>query len=77
MNNPMQLIQMITKSNNPQMLMQSMLSKNPTFQRAMQMAQGKNPEELQQIAKNLCQQRGIDFNQAINQLESMGIKIPK
>ena len=28
------------------------------------MAQGKSPQELEQIARNLCQQRGIDFAQA-------------
>lgn len=28
------------------------------------MASGKNPQELEQIAKNLCQQRGINFDEA-------------
>lgn len=37
------------------------------FKRAQQMAAGKSPEEIQQIAKNLCEQRGIDMNQAFEQ----------
>lgn len=28
------------------------------------MASGKSPEELEQIAKNLCKQRGINFDEA-------------
>lgn len=34
------------------------------FRRAQQMAQGKNEQQLQQTAMNLCQQRGLDINQA-------------
>nr|DAR67939.1 MAG TPA: antitoxin [Caudoviricetes sp.] len=28
------------------------------------MVSGKTPEEIEQIAKNLCQQRGINFDEA-------------
>lgn len=34
------------------------------FQRAQQMVQGKNEQQLQQTVMNLCQQRGLDINQA-------------
>ena len=37
---------------------------NPLFQRAQQMADGKNESELEQTARNLCKQRGIDFDTA-------------
>lgn len=67
---------MITKSNNPQQMAQNMFGQNPAYQRAVQMTQGKSPQEIQEIAKNLCNQRGIDFNQIIKQIESMGIKMP-
>lgn len=36
-------------------------SNNPLFMRAQQMAQGKSPDEIKQIAMNLCKERGIDF----------------
>lgn len=42
---------------------------NPLFQRAQQMAQGKSEQQLQQTAMNLCQQRGIDMNQAWQQFQ--------
>ena len=37
---------------------------NPLFQRAQQMADGKNEDQLEQTARNLCKQRGIDFDTA-------------
>lgn len=40
------------------------------FQRAQQMAQGKNQQQLEQTAKNLCQQIGIDYNDALNQFNN-------
>lgn len=58
-----------------QAMVQSQLQSNPMFQRAQEMAQGKSPEELQQIAQNLCQQRGIDLSQAMAQFKAQfGIK---
>ena len=40
------------------------LISNPLFQRAQEMAKGKNSQELQQVAMNICQEKGIDINQA-------------
>lgn len=42
---------------------------NPLFQRAQQMAQGKNEQQLEQTAENLCRQRGIDIQQALKQFQ--------
>lgn len=47
------------------------IQNNPLFKRAQQMAAGKSPEEIQQIAKNLCQQRGIDIEEAYKQFKQM------
>lgn len=43
---------------------------NPLYARAQQMAEGKSPEQLQQIAKNICQEKGIDYEQAMRQFQS-------
>ena len=51
-------------------MVQNQLLSNPMFQRAQQMAQGKSPDELRQTAQNLCQNMGIDFEQAIQQFKS-------
>ena len=64
--NPMQLMQAVgqlRKTQNPMQLMQQMFSGDPAFSRAMQMAQGKSPQQIEQIVKNLCGQRGIDYEQ--------------
>lgn len=50
--------------------MSKMLQGNPMFQRAQQMAQGKNQQQLEQTAKNLCQQIGIDYNDALKQFNN-------
>ena len=62
---------------NPQMaiqnlmgtMMQNNLQNNPLFERAKQMAQGKSDDQLMQTARNLCQQQGIDFDQAFAQFK--------
>ena len=51
-------------------MFQQNLQANPLFKRAQQMAEGKTPEQLQQVAQNLCQQKGIDMNQALQQFQA-------
>lgn len=52
-------------------MMNQMMKNNPMFQRAMQMAQGKSQNEIEQIAENLCKQRGIKIEDAKKQFSSM------
>lgn len=52
-------------------MMNQMMKNNTMFQRAMQMAQGKSKNELEQIAENLCKQRGIKIEDAKKQFSSM------
>lgn len=47
------------------------LQNNPLFARAQEMANGKSEKELEQIAKNLCQQRGINIDEAYKQFNQM------
>lgn len=75
MMNPMQIIQAM-KSGKPMEVMQSMFGGNPQFQRVMQMVNGKTPAEIKQIAMNLCQQSGIDFDAAVSQMREMGLNLP-
>lgn len=48
--------------------MNQVLGNNPDYQRALQMANGKRGNELQMIANNLCQQKGINLNEFLNHL---------
>ena len=68
--NPLQLIQMIKNGNNPQQLVMSYLQQNggnnPILNNAMSMAQGGNTSGLEQLARNLASQRGLDFDKQFN-----------
>lgn len=41
------------------------------FAQAAKMVQGKNNEQLKQTAQNICNQKGIDLQQAFEQFSSM------
>jgi len=62
--NPMQLIQLIKNGNNPQQLMASILqgNNNPILNNAMNLAQNGQTSALEMLARNLAQQKGIDFD---------------
>ena len=72
--NPMEMMQMLQYSQNPNMLMEKMMAQNPLLSRAMQMAQGKKPQELAMIARNLAKQQGINDQQFAQLLGQFGIK---
>ena len=44
---------------------------NPMFKRAQQMMQGKNEQQLEEMAKNLCKQRGVDLDTAVKQFQNI------
>lgn len=75
--NPMQMMQAFGRlkaAQNPLQMMQQMFSGDPTFTRAMQMARGKSPQQIEQIVRNLCQERGIDFEQFKQNFSQFGMK---
>ena len=72
--NPMEMMQMLQYSQNPNMLMEKMMAQNPLLSRAMQMAQGKNPQELAMIARNLAKQQGMNDQQFAQLLNQFGIR---
>ena len=53
-----------------QQLMQQAQNNNPMFKRAQEMASGKSPEQLEQTARNLCKNMGINFDEAYSQFNS-------
>lgn len=59
-------------------MMTNPFSNNPLFARAQQMAEGKTPAELEQIALNICKEKGLDINEMMQQFQSLfGNKIKK
>ena len=57
---------MIRNGQNPQQLLMNILQQNknnnPILQNAMNLAQNGNTAALEMIARNLAQQRGLDFD---------------
>ena len=68
----MQLIQLIKGGMNPQQLIMNILQQNnnPIIQNAVNLAQNGNSIGLQQIARNLAQQRGLNFDEEFNKFKN-------
>lgn len=71
--NPLQILQMAQRGN-PQQIAMQLAQQNPAFRQAMQMVNGKTPEQIRDMAFNMAKQRGVDLNQMARQ---MGINLPK
>jgi hypothetical protein len=77
--NPMQLIMMIKQGQNPQQLLMNVLQTSmrgtPMGDNLINLAQQGNKTELEKIARNLAQQRGLDFDTEFNAFKSkIGLK---
>ena len=72
---PMQLIQMIKQGQNPEQLLQSILEgqagSNPMSANLLSLAKNKDAKALEQIARNIFAQRGLDFDTEFNALKQM------
>jgi len=74
MNNPLtQITQLLQAGKNPNAVLQMMLQQNPQARAAMQMFGGKGQNQMEQIVRNMCAQRGITVEDLAR---SMGITIP-
>lgn len=72
--NPMQLIQMIQGGGNPMQMLTQASQQNPVIGQVMRIANGKTPKEMENIAREMAKQRGVDIDQMA---QSMGLKLPK
>ncbi|MCI7206745.1 MAG: hypothetical protein MSA15_12260 [Clostridium sp.] len=77
--NPMQVIMAIRNGQNPQQIVMNMLqermSQTPMGQNLITLAQNNQTAQIEQIARNICNQRGIDFDKEFNSFkDSLGIK---
>lgn len=74
--NPINIIQMMT-SGNPQQAIQSIIERNPNIQNnllaqnAIKMYQNGDTRGLQDMAENMCKERGITVDQAKQQVMGM------
>lgn len=58
-------------NNKVQAMVNLAMRNNPMFKRAQQMMQGKNEQQLEELAKNLCKQRGVDLDTAVKQFQNI------
>ena len=65
MNNPM--IQAAMSGASAMQFLQQMAGQNPMVSQAMNLIQGKNTEQLQQIAENMARQRGTTIEEIARQ----------
>lgn len=54
-----------------QAMISNMIRQNPTAQQVMPFIQGKSPQQLEQTARNLCKERGVDVDQMYRQVQMM------
>lgn len=66
-NNFLQNLAMLSQAQNPQAMMMQMFGQNPNFQKVLQLANGKSPEQFKQYVINLCNTQGIDINSLARQ----------
>lgn len=73
--NPMQLIQMIRNRQNPQQLtlnmLESQMGNNPFGANLLDLAKQNKTEEIEQIARNLLSQRGLDYDKEFADFKKM------
>lgn len=70
--NPMQMLQGMK---NPQQLLQQIagnnsVMSNPMARNAMQMAQKGDSKGIEQMARNLCKEKGLNADDVFNQIKS-------
>ena len=73
--NPVDLVTMIKQGKNPQQLIlnifESNLGKsNPIAANLVNLAKKNRTAEIEQIARNLCAEKGIDFDKEFNSFKS-------
>lgn len=71
--NPMQLIGLLRGGGNPMQILTSVSQNNPQLAQVLNMVNGKTPAQMQEMAYQMAQQRGIDIQQLAQQ---MGITLP-
>ena len=75
MMNIFQIMQMVQQAGNPMGIMQQLAGTNPLMSRAMQMGQGKSPEQMQTLVRNLAKQKGMNDEQLNQFLSQFGLRL--
>lgn len=72
--NPMNIIQLMRRGNPQQFLQQvmddSQMMQNPMIKNTVQMAQNGDAKGIEQLARNLCKEKGINADDMFNQMKN-------
>ena len=64
--NPLMMIgKMMKNGGNPQQIFQQMMGNNPIMKNAFDMAQKGDSKGVEELARNLCREKGINPDEAI------------
>lgn len=75
MNNPFNaMMRHLQGGMTPDALLNQMAHSDPRYAQALQMLQGKTPEQLRQMAENMARERGTSVEQIA---QALGLKMPK
>ncbi len=73
--NPMQLISMLRGGGNPQQLVMSLLQNEmgntPMGQNLLSLAQKGDAPQIEEIARNICKQKGVDFDKEFSAFKQL------
>ncbi len=72
--NPLNIFQMM-KNGNPQQFLQQMMGnnqimRNPLMKNTIEMAQKGDMQGIEQMARNLCKEKGLNADDVMNQIKS-------
>ena len=72
--NPLNIFQMM-KNGNPQQFLQQMMGNNqimsnPLMKNTLEMAQKGDMQGIEQMARNLCKEKGLNADDVMNQIKS-------
>lgn len=73
-----EIIKMLRSGRNPQeialAILQSRMGQTPMGQNLLALAQSGQGDQIEQIARNICQQRGVNFDEAFASFkQSLGL----
>lgn len=73
--NPMDILLKIKNGQNPQQIMISILeqgvaSRNPIAANLLDLAKSNRTADIERVARNLCEERGINFDKEFNNFKS-------
>ena len=74
MMNFVQMLKAIRSQPNPTHGLMQLAQQDPRVHQVMQMVNGKTPAEMEKIARQMAEQRGVDLNQLAQQI---GVRLPK